>query len=34
LELYAGKDDNVLMDGEVDCGASGNVVTGMTFLLL
>ena len=26
LELYAGKDDNVLMDGEVDCGAGSNVV--------
>jgi len=26
LEVYTGKSDNVVMDGEVDCGASGNVV--------
>jgi Transposase IS4 len=26
FELYLGKQDNVLMDREPDCGASGNVV--------
>jgi len=27
LEVYTGKEDNVLLEGEKDCGASGNVVT-------
>ena len=27
FEIYSGKQDNVLSDGEADCGASGNVVT-------
>ena len=26
FEFYTGKSDNVLQDGKVDCGASGNVV--------
>ena len=26
LEVYTGRQDNVLLDGEKDCGASGNVV--------
>jgi len=30
FELYAGKDDNVLQDGEQDSGASGNMVICLT----
>jgi len=26
MEVYSGKNDNVLAEGETDCGASGNVV--------
>ena len=26
FEIYSGKSDNTLLDGEEDCGASGNVV--------
>ena len=30
MEVYTGKQDNVLLEGEKDCGASGNVVIRLT----